>query len=187
MTPAAHTPGYARRILGLLTATTYVAAVLAANWTTAHLGFVSVGFGLAATAGTYAAGATFLLRDLIQDALGRRAVFGAIVAGAALSAAVAPAQLALASGVTFLISEAADFAVYTPLRRRGWARAVLASNLVGAVIDTLVFLSAAGFPLTVQVVGGQLIGKIVWATVLPVAVVAGLRRLRPARPEVVAE
>lgn len=48
-------------------------------------------------------------------------------AGAGLSALTAPA-LAVASAVAFLVAERADFAVYTPLRRRGWARAVAASN-----------------------------------------------------------
>ena len=39
-----------------------------------------------------------------------------IVAGAALSGAVAPPQLVLASTTAFFLSELADFAVYTPLQ-----------------------------------------------------------------------
>jgi uncharacterized PurR-regulated membrane protein YhhQ (DUF165 family) len=173
-----------KRTIGLLAAGAYVGAVLAANWATAHLGFIPVGFGLTAIAGTYAAGATFILRDFVQDTLGRRVVLAAIVVGAVLSAAVSPTQLALASGITFLLSEAADFAVYTPLRSRGWARAVLASNTVGFVFDSFLFLWLAGFPIA-STVTGQIVGK-AWATVLPVAAVAAYRAMRRPEPEVAA-
>jgi uncharacterized PurR-regulated membrane protein YhhQ (DUF165 family) len=47
----------------------------------------------------------------------------AIVLGAALSWLIAPA-FALASGVAFLVSEAADLTVYTPLERKSWLGAV---------------------------------------------------------------
>lgn len=167
------------RRIGLAAAASYVGAVLAANWATAHLGFVPVGFGLAATAGTYAAGATFLIRDIVQDALGRFAVLAAVLAGAALSAAVSPAQLALASGITFLLSEAADFAVYTPLRRRSWMRAALASNIVGLIVDSFLFLWLAGFP--IAAVTGQMVGK-AWAAAVPIAAVGAVGAVRRVVP-----
>lgn len=158
----------------------YVAAVVAANWLTNRYGLVPVWPGLVTTAGTYAAGAALLARDALQDAAGRRMVLAAIVAGAGLSAWLSTPQLALASGTAFLVAETADMAIYTPLRKRGWARAVLASNAAGAVVDTFVFLSLAGFPVTTTTVGGQLVGKVLWATALPVAVVAGFRTIRRA-------
>lgn len=157
----------------------YIAAIVAANWLTAHHGLVPVGFGLTATAGTFAAGAALLLRDLVQDTAGRAAVLASILAGAVLTWATSPA-LAVASSTAFLLAEAADMAVYTPLRERGWARAVLASNAVGAVVDTVAFLSLAGFPVTASAVGGQLAGKLAWATALPVAAVLITRQVRRA-------
>jgi queuosine precursor transporter len=160
----------------------YVSSVVAANWLTARFGFVPVGFGLATTAGTYAAGMALLARDALQDAAGRRAVLFAIALGAALSAWLSTPQLAVASGTAFLVAEVADMTVYTPLRRKGWARAVLASNVVGAVLDTLVFLWLAGFPVTSTTVGGQLVGKVIWATAVPVAVVLVVRMVRRALP-----
>lgn len=165
------------RALGLLALTGYAAAIVAANWLTAHHGLIPVGFGLTATAGTYAAGAALMLRNTVQDALGRVFVLAAILAGAGLSALTSPA-LALASGVAFGVSELADTAVYTPLRRRGWARAVLPASLLGALLDTLIFLSLAGFPVTPRGVLGQLVGK-TWAVWLPVAVIVLARRRRP--------
>jgi hypothetical protein len=166
--------------LGHAAVAAYAAAIVAANWTTSRYGFVSVGFGLTATAGTYAAGAALMLRNIVQDALGRRAVVAAILLGAALSALTSPA-LALASGIAFGASELADTAVYTPLRKRGWARAVLPASLLGAVIDTLLFLSLAGFSVTAHGVAGQLVGK-TWAVWLPVAAVALVRRTRRVVP-----
>jgi hypothetical protein len=159
----------------------YVAAIVAANWTTERYGTVAVAPGLVTTAGTYAAGAALLLRDAVQEALGRLWVLAGIAAGAALTALTAPA-LAVASAVAFLVAEAADMAVYTPLRSRGWARAALASGLVGAVVDTWLFLWLAGFHVTAEAVGGQLAGKVLWATALPVLAVLTVRRWRRALP-----
>lgn len=155
--------------LASLATAAYVAAIIAANWLTARFGFVAVGpFGLAATAGTYAAGFAFVFRNLVQETLGRRLVLAAITAGAALSWWLSTPALALASGVTFLISETADWAVYTPLRDHGWARAAVAGNTAGAVLDTFLFLWLAGFPV-LPAVPGQLVGK-AYATVVYLAV-----------------
>src|SRR5499426_125506 len=64
----------------------------------------------------------------------------AILAGAAISAGLAPPSLVIASAAAFLLSEFADFAVYTPLARRRLVAAVIASSVVGLVVDSIVFL-----------------------------------------------
>lgn len=166
-----------RRELGLVTVAFYVGAIIAANALTARFGLVPVGFTLNAPAGVFCAGLAVMLRNLVQDALGRRAVVLAILAGAAASSAVAPSSLALASGAAFGISELADTLVYTPLRSRGWARAVLPASALGALADTFVFLALARFPLTGSTVAGQFVGK-TWAVWLPVACVLTFRSLR---------
>lgn len=165
-----------RRALGLLAAGGFVASIVLANYLTTRYGFIPVGFGFTATAGTLAAGFALALRDATQDALGRRAVALVIVAGAALSFLVADPFIALASAAAFLLSELADFAVYTPLRAwsrlggRRWAGAVIASNLVGAVVDTAVFLGIAfGAAAILPAMPGQLVGKS-WATLAYLAV-----------------
>jgi len=143
----------------------YIGTILAANWAISTIGLVPVGFGLLAPAGVYFAGLAFTLRDLVQEQLGRRMVLLAIGIGAALSAFVSP-SFALASGTAFLVSELADFAVYTPLRERNWTAAVLASNAVGLVIDSALFLMLAFDSL--EFLPGQVVGK-VWVTLLAVA------------------
>jgi uncharacterized PurR-regulated membrane protein YhhQ (DUF165 family) len=148
--------------------------IVTANTLTARYGFVSVAPGLTATAGTYAAGLAFVFRNLTQESWGRWLVLLAIIAGALLSWGVSTAQLALASGVTFLVSETTDWGVYTPLRRRGWVRAAAAGNVAGFVVDTFLFLWLAGFPILVAA-PGQLVGKS-YATMIYIAAGWGMLR-----------
>jgi len=172
-----------RRIVATaLSVAVFAICVVAANWLTSRYGFIPVGLGLSATAGTYAAGLCLLARDWVHDAAGRVAVLAAIGVGGVASAVMAGPRLALASAIAFVASELADLLVYQPLRRRGWVRAVLASNGVGAPVDTVLFLALAGFPIWAAV-PGQLLAKAA-ATAIPVAVVLAVRallrhRLRP--------
>lgn len=153
---------------------TYIAAILAANLLTNSLGMVPVGFGLVVTAGTFAAGFALLARDFVHRVGGVRLVFGCIGVGAVLSWLTTTPSLALASTIAFAGAELVDLAVFAPLRRKGFIRAAVASNVVSAPIDTVLFLSIAGFPVTLVTVGGQFVGKVLWATLVPVALyVAG--------------
>jgi uncharacterized PurR-regulated membrane protein YhhQ (DUF165 family) len=158
--------------LGWVYAVSYVATIFAANWAIGAFGPVPVGFGLIAPAGVYFAGLAFTMRDLTQEALGSRVVLGAIVVGAALSALIS-GELAIASGSAFLLSELADFAVYTPLRRRNWLGAVAASNAVGLVVDSALFLWLAFGSL--EFLPGQVVGK-ASMTVLALIVLSLVRR-----------
>lgn len=126
----------------------FVATVWAANWALGRYGMVSIGFGLTAPAGVYFAGLAFGLRDALHEAGGRALVLAAVLAGALLAYVIEDAvtipgghtAIAVASAIAFLTSELADLAVYEPLRRKQWTVAVVASNLVGAVVDSLLFL-----------------------------------------------
>jgi uncharacterized PurR-regulated membrane protein YhhQ (DUF165 family) len=162
----------------------YIATIFLANLSLQYLGWcqaggpcvLPVGPGLWAPSGVIWAGLAFTLRDLVQEELGRWWTVAAIVIGAALSAFVSP-QFAIASGVAFLCSELADFAVYTPLRRRNWLAAVALSNTVGLVADSILFLMLAFGSL--DFLAGQIVGKL-WMTVLAVALLWTWRqRLAP--------
>lgn len=168
-----------QRAVGLITLAGYILTIFAANWAITAFGVVPVGFGLLAPAGVYFAGLAFSLRDALQETLGRRWVIAAILIGALVSAGLS-AQLALASGLAFLFSELADYMVYTPLRQRSWLGAVVASNTVGAIVDSALFLWLAFGSL--QFLAGQVVGKL-WMTALAVALILAWRRLaaRPAQ------
>lgn len=136
---------------------TYILAVVSANYLTEYYGLVPAGFGLTTTAGTYAAAAVLIARNLSQDTIGRLGVIALMIIGVALSWWLASPELAVASGVAFALSEAADMGIYTPLRRAGRGRAVAAASVAGAFVDTYVFLYLAGFPASAA--PGQLIIK----------------------------
>ena len=133
---------------------------------------IPVAPGIMAPSGVLMVGLALVLRDLVQRRLGARWAIAAILAGAALSALLAPPALVLASGAAFLLSELADFAVYTPLQRRRLVLAVVASGLVGLVIDSLLFLQLAFGSL--DFLSGQIIGK-AWIVLLSIPVIWGLR------------
>jgi uncharacterized PurR-regulated membrane protein YhhQ (DUF165 family) len=155
----------------------YILTILAANWSLQTFGVIPIGFGLLAPAGVLFAGLAFTLRDLTQDALGKTWVLIAILVGAALSWFISPA-FALASGMAFLMSELADFAVYTPIRQRHWLSAVALSNTVGLVLDSAIFLWLAFGSL--ELLAGQIVGK-AYMTLLAVGVLWLVRDVRRAR------
>lgn len=145
---------------------------MAANFTVAHYGLAPVGFGLMAPAGVYVAGLAFTFRDAVHERFGWRGAAVAVVAGSALSVAISPA-LAVASGTAFLFSEMADLAVYEPLRSRGLLLAVAASNVVGLLVDSALFLWLAFG--SFDFMAGQVVGKL-WATAAALVFIAARRR-----------
>jgi hypothetical protein len=146
----------------------FLVLVVLANVLTDRFGMWGI-----APAGTFAAGLVLLARDVVHDAAGRWWVLVCILAGAGLSLVLTDPRLAVASAVAFTVSELADLLVYQPLRRRGWARAVLLSGVAGAIVDSALFLYLAGFPMSG--LSGQVAVK-VGVTVLAVLAVKGVAR-----------
>src|SRR5215471_15781605 len=110
---------------GILFLALFALTIPAANWLIGHVGttcvpngpcLVPVAPGLMAPSGVLMIGLALVLRDLVQRRIGRAWSLAAIVAGAILSGAIAPASLVLASTAAFFFSELADFLVYTPLQ-----------------------------------------------------------------------
>ena len=154
----------------------FLGCILGANWALATWGLVPVGLGLMAPAGVYFAGLSFGLRDAVHDLAGRLPVVALIVVGAVLSWFIEP-KFAVASGVAFLLSELADFAIYDPLRNRNWPIAVTLSNIVGSVVDSAIFLWLAFGSL--EFIEGQVWGKaLMIVPALPVVWWARRRRSR---------
>lgn len=171
-------PTYRR--FGLVAVVVYAGLIVAANWAIKRYGFVPVGFGLVAPAGTYFAGAVFVARDAVQITLGRWWALVAIVAGAGLSFATSP-SLALASGTAFIIGELADWLIFTPLRARHLVAGYLIGNTWGLLVDTWIFLYLAFS--SIDHWQGTALGKF-WLTAAALPVVWLLRR-RLQRPALV--
>lgn len=159
----------------------YIACIPLANWFIQHVGtqyfpggphVIPVGFGYEAPSGVLWIGLALVTRDIVQRCLGRWWALGAIGVGTLLSLLIAP-SLALASGVAFGVGELADFAVYTPLAEKRLYLAVVASGIVGAVVDSLLFLQLAfGSTAFWQ---GNVIGK-VWMSLFALPVLFASRR-----------
>lgn len=158
------------KAIGLAAAAAYVATIFVANWLIENVGIVDVGFGQQAPAAVYAAGVALTFRDIVQRTLGRRASVVAILLGTVVSLVFAPA-FALASAAAFLVAELADFAVYTPLAERSFLLAVLISNTVGLVIDSMLFLWIAFG--SWEFLPGQIVGKL-WMTLVAVALIVAV-------------
>lgn len=170
------------RAEGLAALLCFIATIPAANWLIGHVGtvcppggpcLVPVAPGLLAPSGVLMAGLALVLRDLVQRRLGFMAGLAAILAGALLSAWLAPAAIVIASATAFLLSELADAFVYTPLQRRRFVTAIVASSVVGLVVDSAVFLHLAFGDLSF--LPGQILGKF-WMVLLTIPVVHWLRR-----------
>jgi uncharacterized PurR-regulated membrane protein YhhQ (DUF165 family) len=160
----------------------FIACVPAANWLIGNVGTVCIPqgpclipvapFGITAPSGVLMIGLALVLRDLVQRRLGKSWALAAILVGAALSGLVAPPALVMASTVAFLLSELADFAVYTPLQKRGLIRAVVLSSVIGLAVDSVAFLYLAFGSL--DYLAGQIIGK-AWMVLLSIPVIRLLR------------
>jgi uncharacterized PurR-regulated membrane protein YhhQ (DUF165 family) len=171
-----------KNVEGIIFLVLFCLTIPAANWMIGHVGtvcvpngpcLVPVAPGIMAPSGVLMVGAALVLRDLVQRRLGVEFGLGAIAAGAAISAGLAPPSLVLASATAFFLSEFADFAVYTPLARRRLVVAVVASSTVGLIVDSIVFLWLAFGSL--EFLLGQIVGKL-WMVLLAVPFVAYLRR-----------
>jgi queuosine precursor transporter len=160
----------------------FALTIPAANWMIGHVGtvcppqspcLVPVAPGLMAPSGVLMIGLALVLRDVVQRRLGMVAALAAVVAGAALSAALAPPAIVVASATAFFLSELADLLVYTPLQRRSFVLAVVLSSLIGLVVDSAVFLYLAFGSL--DFLHGQIVGK-AWMVVLAIPFVWWLRQ-----------
>ncbi len=133
-----------RWLEGALFFALFCLTIPAANWLIQHVGtvctrngpcLIPVAPGLMAPSGVLMVGAALVLRDLVQRRLGflcgrcsdpdRRRDFGL----------VAPLALVTASAAAYLLSEFSDLAVYTPLQERRFMTAVIASSVVGLIVD----------------------------------------------------
>lgn len=130
----------------------FAATIPAANWLIGHVGtecipdgpcIVPVGFGFYAPSGVLMIGIALVLRDWLHEASGWKLALLAVLCGGLLSLLVSPPAIAVASAAAFTLAELADLAVYARLRSRGAAMAVLVSQVVGAAIDSAVFVYIA--------------------------------------------
>lgn len=156
----------------------FALTIPAANWLIGNVGncipngpcLIPVGFGLMAPSGVLMIGLALVLRDWLHELAGWRWSFVAVLVGGILSLLFSPPALAIASASAFTLAEMADLAVYARLRERGKALAVMASQVVGAALDSALFVYlafgslefSAGTTLA-KIYAGAAVALILWA------------------------
>ena len=120
----------------------YVASIVLVNWLFDVLPIIETPLGAWPPA-SLIVGFVLILRDLAQREVGHYVLLAMLAAGIITYVMVDP-FIALASVSAFLVSETADWLVYTvtkrPLRDR-----ILASSAVSSPLDSAVFLGLIGF------------------------------------------
>lgn len=119
---------------------------------------IPVGFGLMAPSGVLMIGLALVFRDWLQELTNWVWSAFAVAVGAVISWLVADPFIAVASAVAFFTAEMFDLAVYTPLRKSGRALAVLVSGIVGAIVDSILFVYIAFGSVEFSV--GNVVGKL---------------------------
>jgi uncharacterized PurR-regulated membrane protein YhhQ (DUF165 family) len=126
----------------------YVLSILAVNWLFAPSQLIEgVTIWKSAWGDVFLAnivvGAVFVLRDYAQREIGHRILVATLVAGILTYFMVDPA-IAVASLVAFVISETADWGVFSFWKKSVQSR-ILVSSLIAVPLDTVVFQHLAGY------------------------------------------
>lgn len=136
-----------------------LADILAARW------IVPIGFGLIVPAGVFMIAPIFTLRDEIHRNSGAKTVVKLIFIASAISYLVSIligssllGKITIASVLAFLVSEYADTFVYHLIRKETWMQRVIKSNLVSALLDSVIFIWMA-FGFILPLILGQYIVK----------------------------
>lgn len=99
--------------------------------------------------------ASFLVTELTNRYFGphiaKKVVYLGFVAAVMISIWLATPQIALASGVAFLIAQLLDIAVFNQLRNQSWWQAPFFASVSASAVDTALFWSIAfwGEPLPI--------------------------------------
>lgn len=152
----------------------YLVCIVTANVVTASLAPFQFGVFIVPM-GTFFIGATFILRDLVQNKYGRKKTYLFIAIALLLSAVVSATLgdtllIVAASALSFLLSETADTEIYSRLKLpMAWR--VFYSGIVGGVLDSAVFVIIGLSPLGANIlpweaVPAAIVGQIIVKTVL---------------------
>jgi uncharacterized PurR-regulated membrane protein YhhQ (DUF165 family) len=152
----------------------YILAILFANVVTASLQPLHIG-GFIIPTGTFLIGFTFIMRDLVQNQIGRKKTYMVIVVALLLSALSSyllgdTLWVVFASAISFVVSETTDTEIYSRLRLP-FSYRVLYSGLVGGVLDSTIFVIIGISPIGTgfvpwEAVGSAIAGQIIVKSIM---------------------
>ncbi|MEH7382051.1 VUT family protein [Bacillus sp. JJ1533] len=152
----------------------YLLSIVTANVVTAALAPLQFGIFIVPM-GTLLVGATFILRDLVQQKYGRKKTYLFIFIALILSALVSfmlgdTLLIVVASAISFIVSESADTEIYTRLKLPiAWR--VFYSGIVGGFLDSVIFVVIGLSPLGAnmlpwEAVPAAILGQIIVKTII---------------------
>jgi hypothetical protein len=134
-------------------------------------------------------GLDLTLRDVLHERLAKWQLALVVVVGGAVTWLVNPsaAHIAIASATAFILAALADWVVYSLLRERSWLVRSNGSNVVGAVIDSIVFPTLAFATFLPYIIAMQFAAKVfggaVWSLLMkPIMAARPSPRLIPNAP-----
>ena len=121
---------------------TYMALIVGVNWVFAVTPMLELPNGEFWSPASLIVGFVFVVRDFAQRRVGHH-ILWAMLVGCAVSWWMASPQLAVASAAAFAVGELGDWALFT-FTRKPFSQRILISSLLGAPLDSLVFLLIIG-------------------------------------------
>ena len=130
--------------------TAYVLIIVIANVLTAMFPPITV-FNIIVPCGSFLVGVTFFLRDFIQLRIGKVNIYKLLILATCVSGIVSVSlgdslSIALASMISFFISESLDTELFTRLTL-SFKKRVVISGLVGGCLDSAIFIVLALSPI----------------------------------------
>ena len=142
----------------------YIALIVAVNYGFSVVPLVELPGGVMWPPMSLLVGFVFIVRDFAQREIGHRVLL-AMAVGVGLSYIMADPYVAMWSAIEFLVSELADWAVYT-FTKRPMSERVVYSSILSAPLDSAVFLIGLGIATPVGIAAmsaSKLLGAIaVW-------------------------
>jgi len=142
----------------------YIALIVAVNYGFSVVPLVELPGGVMWPPMSLLVGFVFIVRDFAQREIGHRVLL-AMAVGVGLSYIMADPYVAMWSAIAFLVSELADWTVYT-FTKRPMSERVVYSSILSAPLDSAVFLIGLGIATPVGIAAmsaSKLLGAIaVW-------------------------
>lgn len=120
----------------------YIALIVAVNYGFSVVPLVKLPDGTMWPPLSLVVGFIFVVRDFAQREIGHKVLLAMLI-GAALSYVMADPYVAVASAAAFLVSELADWLIYS-LTKRPLSQRIIYSSLLSAPLDSAVFLFGIG-------------------------------------------
>lgn len=157
----------------------YIALIVAVNYGFSVVPLVKLPDGTMWPPLSLVVGFIFVVRDFAQREVGHKVLLAMLV-GAALSYVMADPYVAIASTAAFLVSEVADWLIYS-LTKRPLSQRIIYSSLLSAPLDSAVFLFGIGhFSIAgvVTMTASKLVGAfIVWWMIRKREATGGLKTI----------